>query len=94
MKPGRRFVLIAAALFMATAAVVIADIRTIQPTGLTVHEWGTFTSVAGENGSAMDWDVLGGKDDLSRFVNDRGYRGLQVATYGHGSHGDPGPLLL
>src|SRR5215467_9908876 len=75
MKPGRRFALIAAGLFIATTAVVIADIRTSQPTGLTIHEWGTFTSVADEDGSAMDWDVLGGKDDLPCFVNDRGYRG-------------------
>jgi hypothetical protein len=75
MKPGLRFALIAAGLFVATTALVIADIRTSQPTGLTVHEWGTFTSVAGEDGTAMDWDVLGGKDDLPCFVNDRGYRG-------------------
>jgi len=41
-----------------------------QPEGLTVHEWGTFTSVAGEDGNSVAWDVLGGKDDLPRFVND------------------------
>ena len=45
--------------------------------GLTVHEWGTFTSVAGEDGSAVDWDALGCKDDLPGFVNDFGYRGFK-----------------
>ncbi len=37
--------------------------------GLTVHEWGTFTSVAGEDGSAIEWDVLGCRSDLPGFVN-------------------------
>jgi hypothetical protein len=45
--------------------------------GLTVHEWGTFTSVAGEDGSAVDWDTLGCRDDLPGFVNDFGYRGFK-----------------
>ena len=49
---------------------------TRQPSDLTVHEWGTFTSVAGEDGSAIDWDALGGKNDLPGFVNSFGYRCL------------------
>lgn len=47
------------------------------PADLTVHEWGTFTSVAGAEGSAIEWDTLGCKDDLPGFVNDFGYRGLK-----------------
>jgi hypothetical protein len=39
-----------------------------------VHEWGTFTSVAGADGAAIEWDTLGPKDDLPGFVNDVGYR--------------------
>jgi hypothetical protein len=35
---------------------------------LTVHEWGTFTSVADTNGMAMDWFPLTGSTDLPRFV--------------------------
>ncbi len=42
--------------------------------GLTVHEWGTFTSVAGENGMSVDWTGLGLKRDLPDFVEDAGYR--------------------
>ena len=33
-----------------------------------VHEWGTFTSVAGENGQAVDWLPLSGPSDLPCFV--------------------------
>src|SRR6266566_863784 len=54
---------------------------TSQP-GLTIHEWGTFTSVAGEDGSAIDWDAFGCKDDLPRFVNDFGYRGFKWRLQG------------
>ncbi len=36
--------------------------------GLTVHEWGTFTSIAGRNGQAVEWSPLTGSTDLPRFV--------------------------
>jgi hypothetical protein len=61
-------------IILSVAILNAAEVRIDQPGGFTVHEWGTFTSVAGEDGSAIDWDVLGGKDDLPSFVNDRGYR--------------------
>jgi len=65
----------AAGLALSTAAFLMAArIHSDQTGDLTVHEWGTFTSVAGEDGSAIDWDVLGGKDDLPGFVHDTGYR--------------------
>jgi hypothetical protein len=35
---------------------------------LVVHEWGTFTSVAGKNGTAIDWRPLSGASDLPKFV--------------------------
>jgi len=37
--------------------------------GLTVHEWGTFTSVADEFGSPMYWYSLTAPSDLPCFVN-------------------------
>jgi hypothetical protein len=37
-------------------------------TDLAVHEWGTFTSVAGSDGQAMDWLPLTGSTDLPAFV--------------------------
>jgi hypothetical protein len=35
---------------------------------LKVHEWGTFTSVAGSEGQAVQWTPLGGPSDLPCFV--------------------------
>lgn len=35
---------------------------------LTVHEWGTFTTVAGEDGRAVPWRPLDGPVDLPCFV--------------------------
>ena len=35
---------------------------------LTVHEWGTFTSVAGPDGQAVEWLPLTGSTDLPSFV--------------------------
>lgn len=35
---------------------------------LTVHEWGTFTSVAGPDGQAVAWVPLRGSTDLPAFV--------------------------
>jgi hypothetical protein len=65
-------------LSIATAALLIAaDFRPAPPADLTVHEWGTFTSVAGDDGSPVEWDALGGKNDLPKFVNDFGYRGFK-----------------
>lgn len=51
----------------------------IKPGGLIVHEWGTFTSIAGAGGVAIDWRPLAEASDLPEFVyteaeND-GFRG-------------------
>jgi len=35
---------------------------------LTAHEWGTFTSIAGMDGSAVEWSPLTGATDLPAFV--------------------------
>jgi hypothetical protein len=34
----------------------------------SVHEWGTFTSIAGADGRALKWRPLGGPSDLPSFV--------------------------
>jgi len=36
--------------------------------GLTAHEWGTFTSIAGRDGQAVRWLPLTGSTDLPGFV--------------------------
>lgn len=59
-------IVLSAALAAVTAA---AAVRAFQsPAGLTVHEWGTFTSVAGPNGQAVNWQPLSGPQDLPCFV--------------------------
>jgi hypothetical protein len=40
---------------------------------LTVHEWGTFTSIAGEDGRPVQWLPQGGQSDLPCFVERSGY---------------------
>lgn len=50
------------------APVLGSDGGRLSPLGLTVHEWGTFTSVAGEAGGAAAWNPLGGPSDLPCFV--------------------------
>jgi hypothetical protein len=44
---------------------------------LVAHEWGTFTSIAGEDGRAVEWRPLSGPPDLPCFVNQFGslYKG-------------------
>jgi len=43
------------------------------PVPLTVHEWGTFTSIAGEGGEAIEWLPQAGPSDLPCFVNRLGW---------------------
>jgi hypothetical protein len=47
-----------------------AEVRrdTRDPDNLVVHEWGTFTSVAGEHGEQVEWLPLEGQNDLPCFV--------------------------
>jgi hypothetical protein len=57
-------VLIAAG--MALAATRVTS-KPMAP-GLTVHEWGTFTSIAGKDGAAVWWRAQEGPTDLPCFV--------------------------
>lgn len=46
---------------------------------LVVHEWGTFTSIAGRDGVALEWRPLNGPSDLPKFVHtiQEGGKGLR-----------------
>ena len=46
---------------------------------LVVHEWGTFTSIAGKDGVALEWRPLNGASDLPKFVHtiQEGGKGLR-----------------
>jgi len=43
---------------------------------LVVHEWGTFTSIAGKDGVALEWRPLNGSVDLPKFVHTMEQEGL------------------
>src|SRR5437762_1545841 len=61
----KRFLI--AGLVVAGAVLVTASARR---DGLVVHEWGTFTTVAGNSGTALEWRPLASANDLPSFVYD------------------------
>ena len=50
--------------------------------GLTAHEWGTFTSIAGEKGQAVEWSPLTGSTDLPAFVEHFRNAGFKLGLRG------------
>src|SRR5437667_1822915 len=50
--------------------------------GLTAHEWGTFTSIAGEKGQAVEWSPLTGSTDLPGFVEHFRSAGFKLGLRG------------
>ena len=50
--------------------------------GLTTHEWGTFTSIAGEKGQAVEWSPLTGSTDLPEFVEHFRNAGFKLGLRG------------
>jgi len=66
-----------AVLFVAAVAFVTAraSTKTSDPSTLTVHEWGTFTSIAGADGTAVEWLPQAGPTDLPCFVERNRFNG-------------------
>jgi len=62
----------AVVLTVATIAVIAAvgpyALGATNGSTLIVHEWGTFTSIAGADGQAVEWRPLSGPSDLPCFV--------------------------
>ena len=89
---SRRSTLLRGSLALAAALAGVsaaATIRATQPAPpLTVHEWGTFTTIAGPDGQAMQWLPLGGPTDLPCFVEYYKNRLFKVMP-----PSDIGPLL-
>jgi hypothetical protein len=52
-----------------SAASYAAQNSAVREDHLVVHEWGTFTSIAGKDGIALDWRPLNGPTDLPGFVH-------------------------
>jgi hypothetical protein len=77
----RKAVLLLTAFLGLGLAVTLAMPKAADPVGLTVHEWGTFTSVAGEDGQPVAWRAFGGPNDLPCFVQRfGGFKGGLVHT--------------
>ena len=68
---------------LAASALFVLGAGPQESAKLVVHEWGTFTSVAGQDGASLDWRPLAGPSDLPSFVYDESRRpkGLR--------HGEP-----
>ena len=70
MKPNRssRPVLAIVIFFAISFSLFLASAKQLTENDLTAHEWGTFTSIAGPDGSSMGWLPLTGSTDLPSFV--------------------------
>jgi len=56
--------------------------KAIDQLDLRVHEWGTFTSIAGEKGEAVSWRPFGGPTDLPCFVDRFRFRNFKGGILG------------
>ena len=65
---GRRTLLPMAALTVLLASVPQGATTSERGAGLVVHEWGTFTSVLGDDGLPLTWRPFTASDDLPGFV--------------------------
>lgn len=63
-----RHVQATALLFVLSFSLLHAKPKQLPESDLTAHEWGTFTSIAGPDGSSMGWLPLTGSTDLPSFV--------------------------
>jgi hypothetical protein len=80
-----------------TATVNAPGVAGLHAKGLTVHEWGTFTTVAGPDGRAVDWFPLGGPTDLPCFVErfrNRASAPVTTPVTATFASGDPKPSIL
>src|SRR3954454_13047171 len=69
-----KLTIVSLVVMIAGAAVVIklrqtSSAKASQKSELVVHEWGTFTSIAGKDGVALEWRPLNGASDLPKFVH-------------------------
>jgi len=67
----------------ALAPVALLGTRTRSVySGLAAHEWGTFTSIAGADGQAVEWSPLTGSTDLPSFVEHFRNAGFKLGLRG------------
>ena len=73
-------VFLAATLGIVAAAVPRSRALAAQSPTLVVHEWGTFTSIAGPDGQAVQWRPLTGPTDLPCFVTQLNPNSIKIAS--------------
>jgi hypothetical protein len=79
----RLLVSVLLSLVIITVAYALSDPpRAIDQLDLRVHEWGTFTSIAGEKGEAVSWRPFGGPTDLPCFVDRFRFRNFKGGILG------------
>lgn len=61
-------ILLVAGLVVSAGALRSSVLTPTDPDGLVVHEWGTFTSVSGEDGTPVEWLPPIGPQELPCFV--------------------------
>src|ERR1700694_138809 len=74
---SRRLTLFALLLALTTAVSAQTPSGTSAPRSLVVHEWGTFTSIAGPDGRAIDWLPLDRPTELPCFINRFGFTSVK-----------------
>jgi hypothetical protein len=77
----RRTCLFFGVLLVNTAPAGNTQEHTVDP-GLVAHEWGTFTTVAGETGEAVAWLPLNSPTDLPGFVEHSNGTGFKLGLGG------------
>ena len=75
-------VFFAAVIGVVAAAVPRSDGVAAQSPDLVVHEWGTFTSIAGPDGQAVAWRPLTGPSDLPCFVTQLNANSIKIPAGG------------
>jgi hypothetical protein len=73
----RRLTVLVFLLALTTTGAAQAPSDTSAPQSLVVHEWGTFTSIAGPDGRAVEWLPLDRPTELPRFVNRFGFTSIK-----------------
>lgn len=67
---------------LAAAAYLAFASKTPASPGLIAHEWGTFTSIAGNDGRAVEWTPLSPASDLPAFVEHTNMANLKIGLRG------------
>ena len=74
---SQRLTLFVILLSLTTAGAAQAPSGANPPPPCVVHEWGTFTSIAGPDGRAVEWLPLSRPNELPGFVKRFGFSSIK-----------------